>query len=136
MRTLAFMITCVLFVYLIAYLVRHTPPLEHFEETVIEKDYEIVQMEVTAYCPCVKCCGDWSDGHFADGSEVGGKAIAADPAHYDMGTEFVVPGYGTAVMKDVGGAIKGAHRLDLYFDKHNDALVYGHQYNVNVKVRK
>lgn len=87
---------------------------------------ETIQMEVTAYCPCEKCCGRWADGHFADGSPVGGKAIAADTSIYPFGTTFNVPGYGVAVVKDRGGAIKG-NRLDLYFSTHQAALNWGRQ---------
>ena len=98
--------------------------------------YETIMMEVTAYCPCDTCCDVWSDGYFADGSEVGDKAIAADTLHYGMGTEMTVPGYGTAVVKDRGGAIKGANRIDVYFDDHQTALEFGRRKNVNVQVRK
>jgi 3D (Asp-Asp-Asp) domain-containing protein len=95
----------------------------------------LVDMEITAYCPGECCCQHWADGFFADGSEVGGKAIAADTRYYPMGTVMSIPGYGIAVVKDRGGSIKGKNRLDLYFDSHQDALTYGHRYNVSVKVR-
>jgi 3D (Asp-Asp-Asp) domain-containing protein len=85
------------------------------------------EMNVSAYCPCEKCCGEWADGFFADGSPVGGKAIAADTSIYPMGTVFDVPGYGVAVVKDRGGAIKG-NKLDLYFNTHQDALNWGRQF--------
>lgn len=88
---------------------------------------QAIEMEITAYCPCEKCCGDWADGFFADGSPVGGKAIAADTRYYPMGTLFDVPGYGVATVKDRGGAIKG-DRLDLYFPSHQEALEWGRQF--------
>jgi 3D (Asp-Asp-Asp) domain-containing protein len=88
---------------------------------------ETIQMEVTAYCPCEKCCGRWADGFFADGSPVGGRAVAADTSIYPFGTTFDVPGYGVAVVKDRGGAIKGKNRLDLYFSTHQEALNWGRQ---------
>jgi 3D (Asp-Asp-Asp) domain-containing protein len=103
----------------------HECPREPIPSSVIRTAAEI-EMEVTAYCPCEKCCGDWADGSFADGSPVGGKAIAADTSIYPFGTEFDVPGYGRAVVKDRGGAIKG-DRLDLYFDTHQEALNFGRQ---------
>lgn len=80
---------------------------------------------VTAYCPCEKCCGEWADGFFANGTPVGGLAIAADGS-IPFGTKINVPGYELAMVKDRGFAItKG--RLDLYFDKHQTALNWGNQ---------
>jgi 3D (Asp-Asp-Asp) domain-containing protein len=38
-----------------------------------------------------------------------------------------VPGYGYGRVEDRGSAIKGARRLDLYFDSHDDALEWGRQ---------
>ena len=42
--------------------------------------------------------------------------IAADTVCYPFGTRMYVPEYGWGVIEDRGGAIKGAKRLDLYFD--------------------
>lgn len=81
------------------------------------------EMEVTAYCPCEKCCGRWSDGYFANGEEVSFPAIASD-SKYPFGTRINVPGYGVAEVKDRGGAIKG-DKLDLYFPTHQAALNWG-----------
>ncbi len=104
------------------------------EPTTARIAYEEIQMEVTAYCPCEKCCGRWADGSFADGSPVGGKAIAADTSIYPFGTTFDVPGYGVASVKDRGGAIKG-NKLDLYFSSHKAALEWGRQH-ITVKLIK
>lgn len=51
--------------------------------------------------------------------------IAADTNYYPFGTRMHVPGYGWGVVEDRGGAIKGPDRIDLYFDSHNDALIWG-----------
>ena len=59
--------------------------------------------------------------------------IAADTAYYPFGTRMYVPGYGWGVVEDRGGAIKGAHRIDLYFSSHSDALRWGRK-NVGVTV--
>ena len=80
---------------------------------------------VTAYCPCKKCCGKWSDGHFANGQEVSFPAIAAPP-NIPFGTRINVPGYGVAKVKDRGGAIKG-NKLDVYFPDHEQAKAWGKQ---------
>lgn len=97
-----------------------------------EKQYTDMEFKVTAYCPCKKCCGEWSDGFYADGTKVGGLVVAADRS-IPLGTIMDIPGYGTAVVRDRGGAIKGA-RLDVYFDTHQEALNWGVHKKVTVRV--
>ena len=50
--------------------------------------------------------------------------IAVDPSVIPLGTRVHVPGYGTAVAADTGGAISGA-RIDLCFDSRAEALAWG-----------
>ena len=92
-------------------------------------------MNVSAYCPCEKCCGEFSDGVTASGHkiQVGDKLIAA-PQSYPFGTKMYVPGYGEAIVEDRGGAIKEVNtpsgvitHLDVYFDSHQAALNFGRQ---------
>jgi 3D (Asp-Asp-Asp) domain-containing protein len=84
-------------------------------------------MEITAYCPCEKCCGDQADGITASGYEIqsGDKLIAA-PRTFRFGTRMLILGYGIAEVKDRGGAIKG-NRLDVFFGTHQEALEWGRQ---------
>lgn len=51
--------------------------------------------------------------------------IAADTKFYRFGTRMHVPDYGWAVVEDRGSAIKGSDRIDLYFNSHQKALVWG-----------
>ncbi len=51
--------------------------------------------------------------------------IAADTKYYSFGTRIYVPGYGWGVVADRGSAIKGPDRLDLFFESHQEALVWG-----------
>lgn len=87
---------------------------------------------ISAYCPCEKCCGEYSKGkHYrqtANGYRIkpGDKLVAAPP-EIPFGTVLEIPGYGRAVVKDRGGAIKG-RKLDLYFDSHSEALKWGRQH--------
>ncbi|MBR1673998.1 MAG: 3D domain-containing protein [Eubacterium sp.] len=77
----------------------------------------------TAYCACVYCCGK-TDGITASGTQcTAGRTIAADTSIFPFGTELVIDGH-TYVVEDVGGAI-GGHRIDIYFDSHQEALNYG-----------
>jgi len=81
--------------------------------------------EITAYCPCKKCCGRWSDGMTASGHTIvkDDKFVAAPP-FIPFGTLLAIDGYAGGLpvpVLDRGGAIKGK-RLDVFFNNHNDAL--------------
>lgn len=97
-----------------------------------------VPMRVTAYCPCAKCCGEYSDGVTASGHKINGTDffVAAD-AKYPFGTEMIVPGYKNGeVVKvlDRGGVIRGS-RLDVFFNSHQQALEWSVRY-LDVKIRR
>ena len=89
-------------------------------------------MEVTAYCPCVRCCGPRAQGLTASGRRVsfnGGRFVAADTKLLKFNTKLRIPGYaeGTPVQViDRGGAIKGA-KLDVFFPTHEEARRWGRQ---------
>ena len=90
----------------------------------------IIRMEVTAYCPCSRCCGPNAAGITASGEHVSandGRFVAADTS-LPFGTRIIIPGYADAPVPvlDRGGAIRG-NRLDVYFDSHEAALEWGRQ---------
>ena len=104
---------------------------------VAEPQYRVVEtilMEVTAYCPCTKCCGPQAQGITASGLPVShndSQFVAADIRVLPFDTEIRIPGYhgedGAVVpVIDRGGAIKGK-RLDVYFPTHKRALEWGRQ---------
>ncbi len=90
-----------------------------------------IEMEVTAYCPCKKCCGPLAQGITASGKRVSyndGKFVAADRS-IKFGTKLIIPGYASSKpveVTDRGGAIKG-DKLDVYFHSHTEALKWGRQ---------
>ncbi len=87
--------------------------------------YTEKEMTITAYCPCVKCCGK-SDGITASGTKAKqGRTVAVDPRYIPYGTEIIIDGQ-TYIAEDCGGAIK-CSKIDLYFDNHIDALNFGKQ---------
>ena len=56
--------------------------------------WQTVQMRVTAYCPCPKCCGEYSDGKTACGHKIRpGDAFVAADKQYPFGTEMVIADY-------------------------------------------
>jgi len=92
------------------------------------QQWQTVQMRVTAYCPCPKCCGSYSDGVTACGYKISqGDCFVAADKRYPFGTGMIIPGYkGGEVVKvlDRGGAIRG-NRLDVFFNSHQEALEWG-----------
>ena len=106
---------------------------------------------VTGYCNCGDCCGwrfSWLGfgppvytygkmkgtrkevGVTATGTQARLGTVAADTKVYPFGTRLLIPGYGTGVVEDVGGAIKGKH-IDVWFPSHQTALKWGKR---NLKV--
>ena len=91
-----------------------------------------MQMVVTAYCPCTKCCGPEASGITASGATVSAnhsRFVAADTRVLPFHSRLTIPGYdgGKPVpVLDRGGAIKG-NRLDVYFPTHRQALQWGRQ---------
>ncbi len=61
--------------------------------------------------------------------------IAADTKYYPYGTIMIIPGYGKGVVEDIGGAIKGPNRLDVYYSTRKKALKWGKQ-TVKVKIKR
>ena len=83
--------------------------------------------EVTAYCPCEKCCPGTADGVTASGHVIkpGDRFCAADKS-IPFGTMIDIPGYGVVPVLDRGGAIKG-NKIDCFFSTHAAALQFGRQ---------
>ena len=90
----------------------------------------IVRMKVTAYCPCMICCGSHACGITASGRPVTvdhGRFVAADLSVLPFRTRLIVPGYANdspVRVRDSGGAIVG-RRLDVFFRSHKAAAAWG-----------
>ena len=80
---------------------------------------------VTAYCPCVVCCGK-TDGITASGEKAVEGVTVAMHKSIPFGTKIYIDGVGERIVQDRGGAITG-NRIDLYFDNHQSALNFGRQ---------
>lgn len=90
----------------------------------------IGEFRLTAYCPCMKCCGK-TDGITATGTTATeGRTIAVDPRVIPYGstvTIYFADGTShTYTAEDCGGAIK-ENRIDVFFDNHQTALQFGVQ---------
>lgn len=90
---------------------------------------------ITAYCGCKKCCGK-TDRITATGTyAIEGVTIAVDPAVIPYGSEVDIEGIGTFAAEDCGGAIKG-NKIDIYFERHEDALKFGVWEDWRVRIRE
>ncbi len=101
-------------------------------------EWQTIQMRVTAYCACPKCCGRYSDGITASGHKIGpGDFFVAADKRYPFGTEIIIEGYSNGEpvkVLDRGGAIR-RNRLDVFFSSHHEALQWGVRY-LNVQIRR
>lgn len=82
----------------------------------------------TGYTPYDPGC----NGITASGTPAKKGVIAVDPRVIPMGTKLYIPGYGTAVAEDTGGAIKG-NKIDLCYETKTEAYNWGIR-NVTVYV--
>ena len=87
--------------------------VEKEEVEVVEKP-TLTTFKVTAYCPCMKCCGK-TDGITATGTvATAGRTIAVDPTVIPYGSQVILNGV-TYTAEDCGGAIKG-NKIDIYMN--------------------
>jgi 3D (Asp-Asp-Asp) domain-containing protein len=90
-----------------------------FDNTLRAAD-SMLRMVATAYtASCYGCSGITALGYHA-----GHGIVAVDPRVIPLGTHLFIPGYGSAIAGDTGGAIKGS-RIDLGFNSFSDAIQFG-----------
>lgn len=112
-------------------------PTPTVEPTPVVEYESLGEFTLTAYCPCVQCCGEWSAEHpsrvgtdyiqktFSGTIPEQGRTLSVDPEVIPFGTTVVINGH-EYIAEDSGGAIKG-NRADVYFDSHDAALEFGRQ---------
>jgi 3D (Asp-Asp-Asp) domain-containing protein len=93
--------------------------------------------KLTAYCPCVKCCGVWSAEHptkrgsdyvqktYSGTVPTAGRTIAVDKTVIPLGSTVIIEGH-EYIAEDIGDAVKG-NVVDVFFNEHKDALDFGVQ---------
>lgn len=90
----------------------------------------IGEFTLTAYCPCMKCCGK-TDGITSTGTlATEGRTIAVDPRMIPYGSTVTIyyedGTVHTYTAEDCGGAIK-ENRIDVFFADHQAAREFGVQ---------
>lgn len=97
------------------------PAYENHSQDVSEElteEYISISARLTAYCPCDECSGGWGTQTATQTTATEGRTIAVDPSIIPLGSRVEIPGYGTFVAEDVGGAVKG-NTIDVFFDSHD-----------------
>lgn len=108
-------------------------PVSHKTSTKAHSGQKIT-VEATGYTAnCEGCSGITATGVNLN-SNPDAKVIAVDPSVIPLGTKVYVPGYGTAVAADTGGAING-NRIDINFATRDQALQFGRK-NVTITILK
>jgi 3D (Asp-Asp-Asp) domain-containing protein len=91
-----------------------------------------ITVNSTAYtADCSGCSGVTATG-IKLSKNTDKKVIAVDPDVIPLGSKVYVPGYGTAVAGDTGGAISG-NKIDVFFPKKSQAMNWGTK-QVTVKI--
>lgn len=96
-------------------------------EYISPQDNYLGQFNLTAYCPCSKCCG-WNGCITSSGTyPVEGRTVACNvlPA----GTKIIIDEK-VYTVEDTGNL--GKNTIDIYMESHDDALEFGIKKNVDV----
>jgi len=84
-----------------------------------------LQVDVTHYCACVKCCGSNADGITASGKQAAPGMVAMS-SYYPFGTLIEINGVMYTVEDRGGSGIENDRsRVDIFVYDHNEALRLG-----------
>lgn len=84
-----------------------------------------LEVDVTHYCACTKCCGSNANGTTASGKQVAPGMVAMS-SHYPFGTQIMINGTMYTVEDRGGSGIENdIHRVDIYVPDHQQALRMG-----------
>lgn len=84
-----------------------------------------IEVDVTHYCACTKCCGPNAQGITASGKRVA-EGMVAMSSHYPFGTQIMINGVMYTVEDRGGSGIENnIARVDIYVPDHNEALRLG-----------
>ena len=89
----------------------------------VKRELRSLQCELTAYCPCAKCCGEWAGGNTASCTvPTVGRTVGVDPAVIPLGATVYIDGH--AYKAEDTGAFEG-NIIDIFMESHEDALRFG-----------
>ncbi|WP_110926162.1 3D domain-containing protein [Bacillus massiliglaciei] len=96
--------------------------------------YKTMTVKTTAYTASCKGCSGITATGINLKKNPNAKVISVDPKKIPLGTKVYVPGYGTAIAGDTGGAMHG-NKIDLFMSSKKKALNWGVK-TVTIKVYK
>lgn len=92
-----------------------------------------LEVDVTHYCACAKCCGSNANGITASG-KIASRGMVAMSSHYPFGTQIMINGTMYTVEDRGGSRIENdIHRVDIFVPDHNEALRLG-RYKTTVTI--
>ena len=84
-----------------------------------------IEVTVTHYCACAKCCGANADGITASG-KTAQRGMVAMSSYYPFGTKIMINGVMYTVEDRGGSGIENdIHRVDIFIPDHQEALRLG-----------
>ena len=93
--------------------------------TLMSSTLSTIEVDVTHYCACSKCCGSYADGYTASGKKAA-RGMVAMSSHYPFGTQIMINGSMYTVEDRGGSGIENnIHRVDIFVPDHNEALRLG-----------
>lgn len=105
---------------------RQTLPVFRVKSEAVHEGELLGTFEVTGYCSCEICCGKKKEKLTkSETNPKAGYTLAADPAVLPMGSRVEIDGT-IYTVEDTGKAVKG-NIVDIYFDTHEEAMIYGRQ---------
>ncbi|RYL92697.1 peptidoglycan-binding protein LysM [Sporolactobacillus sp. THM7-4] len=94
-----------------------------FNQTASAKTHtKKMRVSATAYCEMGRTATGYSLRRHPNA-----KVIAVDPRVIPLGSKVKIPGYGTAIARDTGRAIKGKV-IDVHFKSRHQALKWGRKH--------
>lgn len=106
-------------------------PVAWTDEFAGAKKSYLIKAKLTAYCACVKCCGDFPgkiQGQTASGTMAKAGRTLALPKFFPFGAEVWDGDMLLGICEDRGGAIKIQEdivKIDVYYGTHAAALAHG-----------
>lgn len=93
-----------------------------------------LDVDVTHYCPCSKCCGKWAAYDKTGSGSKKYVGMCAMSSYYPFGTQLLINGTLYTVEDRGGSGIENnIHRVDIFVADHNTALRLG-RYKTKAKV--
>ncbi|MGD7008723.1 LysM peptidoglycan-binding domain-containing protein [Metabacillus sp. 84] len=97
-----------------------------------KQSYKTMTVTATAYTASCKGCSGITATGINLKKNPNAKVISVDPKQIPLGSKVYVPGYGTAIAGDTGGAIKNG-KIDIFLSSRSAALKWGVK-KVTIKV--